>query len=239
MRPGTPAGRKITHHALAHLMQDDPDARKFSDFPDSAGAAGANEAGTLMEWAVGKNYDIYRPNTGKLLLPGSKIWWDIHYHAVGEKITDHVELGIWLYAKNETPKYRTYLTAFGSVSNQGSKIDIPPNSVISTQGFHVLKSAARLENFQPHMHLRGKAMSIEAILPDGTTQMISYVDHFNFNWMTNYIYADDAAPVFPKGTIIHVTSWYDNTTANKFNPDPNQWVGYGDRTVDEMGHAWV
>jgi len=90
MRPGTPAGRKITHHALAHLMQDDPDARKFSDFPDSAGAAGANEAGTLMEWAVGKNYDIYRPNTGKLLLPGSKIWWDIHYHAVGE---DHRSRG--------------------------------------------------------------------------------------------------------------------------------------------------
>ncbi len=50
------------------------------------------------------------------------------------------------------------------------------------------------------MHLRGKAMEVEAILPDGTTQMVSYVGNFNFNWMTNYIYADDAAPVFPKGT---------------------------------------
>ena len=57
--------------------------------------------------------------------------------------------------------------------------------------------------------------------------------------MTNYIYADDAAPVFPKGTIIHVTAWYDNTKANKNNPDPDQWVGYGDRTVDEMAHAWM
>jgi len=192
-----------------------------------------------MEWAVGKNYDLYRPNTGKLILPGAKVWWDIHYHAAGEKITDHVELGVWLYPQNEPPKYRTYLTAFGSTSPQGSHIDIPPNSVVMTQGYHVLKAPARLENFQPHMHLRGKAMALEAILPDGTTQLISYVDHFNFNWMTNYIYADDAAPVFPKGTIIHVTSWYDNTSANKFNPDPNQWVGYGDRTVDEMGHAWV
>ncbi|MGD1095662.1 MAG: cytochrome c [Bryobacteraceae bacterium] len=239
MRPGTPAGRKITHHALAHLIQNDPDARKFTDAPDGAGAAGPNEGGVLMEWAVGKNYDIYRPNTGKLILPGAKIWWDIHYHAVGEKITDHVELGVWLYPKNEPPKYRTYLTAFGSTATQGSHIDIPPNSVIASQGFHVLKAPARLENFQPHMHLRGKAMAVEAILPDGSTQIVSYVDHFNFNWMTNYIYADDAAPVFPKGTIIHVTSWYDNTTANKSNPDPNQWVGFGDRTVDEMGHAWM
>ncbi|MGC4082498.1 MAG: hypothetical protein QM736_10415 [Vicinamibacterales bacterium] len=57
--------------------------------------------------------------------------------------------------------------------------------------------------------------------------------------MTNYIYADDAAPVFPKGTIIHIIAWYDNTAANKSNPDPRQWVGWGDRTVDEMAHAWM
>jgi hypothetical protein len=82
-------------------------------------------------------------------------------------------------------------------------------------------------------------MQVEAILPDGSNQIVSYVGKFNFNWMTNYIYADDAAPVFPKGTVIHVSAWYDNTKANKFNPDPDQWVGYGDRTVDEMAHAWM
>ena len=82
-------------------------------------------------------------------------------------------------------------------------------------------------------------MAIEAILPNGTTQMLSYVNNFNFNWMNNYIYAPDAAPVLPKGTIIHVTAWHDNTTANKNNPDPDQWVGWGDRTVDEMAHAGV
>jgi len=36
-----------------------------------------------------------------------------------------------------------------------------------------------------------------------------------------------------------VTAWYDNTKANKNNPDPDQWVGYGDRTVDGMAHAWM
>jgi len=69
--------------------------------------------------------------------------------------------------------------------------------------------------------------------------MLSYVGHFDFKWMNNYIYADDAAPLLPKGTILKVTAWYDNTTGNKNNPDPNQWVGFGDRTVDEMGHAWI
>jgi hypothetical protein len=231
MRPGTPAGRKVTHHALAHLVQheDNPDY-------DTSNARNPDEAGTLMEWAVGKNYDIFRNGTGKLVLPGSHIWWDIHYHAVGEAIRDHVELAVWFYPKGQEPKYRTQLVAFSAGENH---MDIPPNTITEENGYRVLQHAARLENFQPHMHLRGKAMAIEAILPDGTIQQITYVGHFNFNWMTNYIYADDSAPVFPKGTIIHVTAWHDNTGANPANPDPRQWVGYGDRTVDEMAHAWV
>jgi hypothetical protein len=68
---------------------------------------------------------------------------------------------------------------------------------------------------------------------------LSYVNDFNFNWHNSYVYADDAAPMLPKGTILRITAWHDNTTAKKSNPDPNVWVGYGDRTVDEMGHAWV
>ena len=89
------------------------------------------------------------------------------------------------------------------------------------------------------MHLRGKAMSIEAILPNGQKQVLSHVNNFNFNWHNSYVYADDAAPLLPKGTIIRVTAWHDNTAAMTNNPDPNQWVGWGDRTVDEMAHAWV
>ncbi len=237
MRPATRGGRRITHHAIAYLLQNEPKTQNsVSDDPLTALAGG----GILMEWAIGKQYDIYRPDTGKLLLPGAKVWWDIHLHAVGDEIRDHVELAVYLYPKGEKPKYRTYLTMFNAASsNAGSPLDIPPNTVAETQGYHVLKQAARLENFQPHMHLRGKAMLLEAVLPDGTVQTLSYCNNFNFNWMNNYIYAEDAAPVLPKGTIIHVSAWHDNTTAKASNPDPNQWVGWGDRTVDEMAHAWV
>ena len=235
MRPGTLAGRRITHHAVAYLVQDDPDSILSGSDPDLRGRA------SLMEWAIGKGYDLYRPNTGKLLLPGSKISWDVHIHAVGEEIRDNVELGVWFYPKGQEPKYRTYLTGFQALKGRDRNriVDIAPNSISESQNFTVLKQPAILENFQPHMHLRGKAMAVDAILPDGTMQAISYVGKFNFNWMTNYIYADDAAPVLPKGTIIRVTAWHDNTRANPNNPDPDQWVGFGDRTVDEMAHAWM
>jgi hypothetical protein len=192
-----------------------------------------------MEWAIGKGYDRYMDGTGKLILPGEKIAWDQHIHAAGEDITAGSELGIWLYPKGQEPTKRTYLVGFTGLKNGPLGLDIPPNQVAHTEGYTVLRENTVITNFQPHFHLRGKAMQVEAILPDGRSEVISYVSDFNFNWMTNYIFADDAAPAFPKGTIIHVTAWYDNTANNKDNPDPNQWVGYGDRTVDEMAHAWM
>ena len=229
MRPATVAGRRITHHAVTTLVQYET---------ASAGDPGGGNEGLLMEWSIGKSYDAYRPDTGKLLVPGAKIRWDIHYHSVGQQITDHLELGIYFYPKGQKPTHRTRLSSPLAFFRR-DELDIPPNSIAVTQGYTLLRSAARIENFQPHMHLRGKAMAMQAILPDGTEEMLSYVDRFDFNWMNNYIYADDSAPVVPKGTVLHITAWYDNTTANKFNPDPNQWVGYGERTIDEMGEAFV
>jgi len=239
IRPTNLKARKIVHHAVAYLvLNNDPEAVAPARGGAQANAGAIDARPFLMEWAVGKGYDLYRPGTGKLLVPGEKIAWDQHIHAVGEEITGGTEIGLWFYPKGEEPKHRSYLVPFTGIDNS-KRLDIPPNSITGTEGFTVLRDNTLITNFQPHFHLRGKSMQVEAILPTGQRQIVSYVGNFNFNWMTNYIYADDAAPVFPKGTIIHVTAFYDNTKANKNNPDPDQWVGYGDRTVDEMAHAWM
>ena len=238
MRPGTLAGRKIMHHADVGPLQGIQEEESATLDP-TAVANLAGDSGLLMDWVMGRSYDIYRPNTGRLLSPGSRLSWDIHLHAVGEQIRTYAELALYFYPKGETPKYRTravFMNAFvGSVYN----LDIPPNSITTTQGFHVLLQPARIESFEPHMHRRGKAMELKAILPDGTVKTLSYVNNFRSNWMNSYVYADDAAPVLPKGTIINVIAWLDNTAANKNNPDPNQWVGWGSRTIDEMASAWL
>jgi hypothetical protein len=234
MRPSTIKGRKITHHALAYLMQNDAEAKAMLSDPDADSGAGL-----FMEWAVNKQGEMLRPNTGKLMLPGSKIRWDIHYSDGGEDITDDVQLGIYFYPKGETPKYRTALSLYSGIQGGNRALDIAPNTVSVTQNFHVMRRAGRVENFQPHMHLRGKAQMLEAILPNGQQMVLGHVNRFEFNWMNNYVFEDDYAPLLPKGTILKVTSWHDNTAANKNNPDPNQWVGWGDRTVDEMAHIWI
>ena len=234
IKPVTLKGRRITHHAVARLRQDDG----FDDKRSIKGSDAAGTPGLFMEWAVGKQGEVARPDTGKLMLPGSKIVWDIHYHAVGEAISDSVEMAVYFYPKGQEPRHRQVLGQFDAITGGRQNLDIAPNSVSVHEAFHVMKQAGRIENFQPHMHLRGKAMSMDAILPDGTVQVLS-LSNFQFNWHNNYVYADDAAPLLPRGTVLRITAWHDNTAANKSNPDPNQWVGWGDRTVDEMAHAWV
>jgi len=225
IRPNSVKGRKVTHHAIAYLEQTDPGAPPTGALPVP-----------FMEWAVGKQGELMRPDTGKLLLPGSRFRWDVHYSQAGEEITSNVEMGIYFYPKGQEPSRRNNLSLVPAAIGT---LDIRPNAITVTEGFFPLRDNARIESFQPHMHLRGKAMLVEAVLPSGQRQVLSHVNNFNFQWMRTFVYADDVAPLLPKGTLLKVTAWHDNTAAKKSNPDPNQWVGWGDRTVDEMAHAWI
>ncbi len=231
IRPMTPATRGVVHHSLAFLLQQEDGTAGLPEDVDVP--FGPN---LFMEWAVGKAGQIFRPDTGKLMLPGSQIMWEMHMHANGERVPNaQVELAVWFH--DEPPAHRTILSMLDA--RGPNSLDIPPNEIAVTQGTFVLAAPARLENFQPHMHMRGKAMSMEAIYPNGSREVLAFVDNYQWNWQINYVFDEDAAPLVPKGTMIVTTAWHDNTTGNPYNPDPNQWVGWGDRTVDEMAHNWV
>ncbi len=235
IKPVKPEYRKVVHHVLTLLEQEETDgitnlAHEAHDVQRSAGL--------FMEWAVGKTGEIFAADAGKLMLPDSKIRWEVHLHAIGEEMKNvEVELGVYFYPKGVVPERRTVLRMFDV--SRGSELDIPPNQTAMTQNFYVMQAPARLENFQPHMHMRGKAMSLEAVYPDGRKELLSAVNNFQWNWHVNYVYADNSAPLLPKGTTLVFTAWHDNTANNPNNPDPNQWVGWGDRTVDEMAHVWI
>jgi len=235
IRPARPEAKKVVHHVLTLLEQDEQGG--ITGLAHEAHGV-QRSAGLFMEWAVGKVGEIFAADAGKLMLPGSRIRWEVHMHAIGQEMQDvEVELGVYFYPKDVVPKHRTVLRMFDV--SRGSELDIPPNQVAMTQNFYVMQAPARLENFQPHMHMRGKALSVEAVYPDGRKELLSRVDKFQWNWHVNYVYADHAAPLLPKGTVLVFTAWHDNTAANPNNPDPDQWVGWGDRTVDEMAHVWV
>ena len=222
-------------HALAFLLQREEGGT--TGLASSAAGINIGINPLFMEWAVGKVGEVFAADAGKLMMPGSQIGWEVHLHAMGEEVRDQVvELGVYFYPEGYVPENRTVLNMFQVVDEE---LDIPPGQVSVTQNFHVMQAPGRLENFQPHMHMRGRAMSMEAIYPDGRKELLSTVDNFQWNWHNNYVYEEDVAPLLPKGTTLVFTAWHDNTEANPNNPDYRQWVGYGDRTVDEMAHAWV
>ena len=225
-------GRRITHHAVVYLQQEE----QLGDHEPVVNVPGRGSY--LTEFAVGKIGDVFRENTGKLMKAGARIAFDNHYHSVGEEITSQTDVGIWFHPLGFVPKYRVYASALG-VQQAMATLDIPPGKVTTHHAYIPLALPARLENYQPHMHIRGMAMAMEAIYPNGRVEMLNHVANFDFNWHVNYVYTDDSAPVLPQGTVIHLTAWHDNTAANRVNPDPTQWVGWGQRSYDDMYHAHV
>ena len=225
-KPGRTA---VVHHLLTYAVEGDDASDSNGD--DSIG----DGAEFLNEFAVGKNGDVFPEGAGRLLKAGSKIRFDFHYHAVGQDITDQSQLGIVLYPKGYVPKHVVYSKQLGQPTEP---LDIPGGSTyVRSDGYTRFNKPGRITAFQPHMHTRGKRQCIELIYPDNKTEQINCAD-WSFNWHLVSVYADDVAPIYPAGTILHVISWHDNSP-NKANPDPRNWVGSGQRTIDEMGFAWI
>jgi hypothetical protein len=221
---------KVVHHATVNMIEDEAE--------DPVGLF-------FNEYALGKNGDIFPDDSGRLIKAGSKLHFNLHLHPSGERSLVNLSIAFKLYPKGKVPKH----VAFTQHMGDNSDLDIPPGQVVRSDGYFRLPRAAVLSAFQPHMHNRGKAMCMEAIYPDiradsarpgpARTETINCVSNYQFGWHITYPYTDDVAPILPAGTIIHVTSWHDNTAANKYNPNPRNWVGYGQRTIDEMSFAWV
>ena len=220
-----PSNPKIVHHAVVNVIE--PDA------PPGAPPGGVQ----LHEYAVGKYGDMFAENTGRLLKKGSRLRFDMHYFAVGSEQHNRTTIAFRFYPKGFVPKYQVRSVPIRNIPND--ELEIPPNSVVRTDGYYRLMRNARIDAFQPHMHMRGRGMTLEAINLDNTTTILSSVDHFNFNWHINYIYADDAAPLLPAGTVLHMIGIHDNTAANPRNPDPSVWAGFGERSVDDMLQVWL
>jgi hypothetical protein len=221
-----PSNPKIVHHVVIYVIE--PDA------PEGTPEGGVQ----LHEYAVGKYGDIYGDNTGRLLKKGTRLRYDMHYFAVGSEQHNKTTMAFKFYPKDVVPKYQVRSQAIRNIPND--ELEVPPNTVVRTDGYFRMPRAGRIDAFQPHMHMRGKGLTVEAIDPaTNRTQILSSVDHFDFNWHINYVYADDAAPLLPAGTVLHLIGIHDNTSANRRNPDPNMWAGFGERSVDDMLQVWL
>jgi hypothetical protein len=200
--------------------------------PQQRPAAGQNVVGGAIE-------ECYEPGRGpadfrsygaaKLIPANTDIWINLHYTPNGVGVTDHVKVGFTL--AKEPPK-RRYLALSGSSTQDRDQFAIPPgdgNWQAPTAEFTFAEDV-ELVGLMPHMHVRGKSATFYLEYPDGRSEIILDVPKYDFNWQQWY----DTSLKIKKGTKLRVIAHYDNSPANKYNPDPTKTVYYGDQTWEEM-----
>ncbi len=217
-------GFRAIHHLGATLV-----------YPDGGQAL-------IQAYGIGKNGNIFDEGSGRLIKAGTKVTFNLHIHSYGQDTITNVAIAFQFYPKGYVPKY----IATTEMMGDDAELDLPPNTDnVRTDTYMTLMKPTRILSFQPHMHTRGKAMCLEVIYPGGgkrpgsKVETLSCVPHYKFNWMIVYEYAPNVQPLLPAGSVLHFISWHNNTATNKLNPDPDTWVGFGQRSIDDMSHAWI
>ena len=212
-------GFPVVHHAVTRLQESEDDGQ--GDF--------------LNEYAQGKNGDVFPPGSGRLVKAGSLIRFNMHYASIGEERTDRTSVGLHLFPKGEEPEHEL----FSKTLAQNFDLDIPAgDDDVRHDSYHGFDQNVRLTGFQPHLHNRGKRQCIEAIYPDGNTEMLSCAN-WDFGWHIVYNYEEDVQPLLPAGSMLHTITWHDNSRSNRWNPDPRNWAGFGQRSSDDMSFTWT
>ncbi|OYW08518.1 MAG: hypothetical protein B7X34_08525 [Acidobacteriia bacterium 12-62-4] len=211
-----PGNRALVHHVIAFIRE--PGSPWFAEYP-------VNKSFIPNKTTKGG------PSQAALLKAGSDIVFQMHYTANGTAGTDQSKIGL-VFAK-EPPKQAVH-----TLWLQNSKFVIPPgadNYPVATAV--TLGTDVELLDSTPHMHVRGKSMTVRAVYPDGRTETVVAVPRYDFNWQTTYVLSK---PIdLPKGTRLESTAGFDNSPNNKFNPDPAAAVKWGDQTTDEMHIAFL
>ena len=190
--------------------------------------------GTVQRWPiheVGRNADIIGEGVGMLLQANSALHLRAsHVHSNGwRETTAHLEFGYKFFPKGYEPMY----TRSGGSGGNGIDIDVRPNQ--AGQEFHsyrVLTEHTKIWAFEPHLHAPGVRMCLEAIW--GINRFTLNCTGYDHNWVKQYLYEDDAAPLLPKGTILHITGFLDTRADNPNLADTRNWAGGGRRSVSSM-----
>jgi hypothetical protein len=254
-----PSDLTVTHHICITFVPHRADAKYYvwnwiesprdddgvaTDAGATPGGAAAGSeqpvgasgfGGGLACYVPGAQADDYRQfNAAKLIPAGSDISFAVHYTPTGKEVIDRPLIGFTMAEKPPEKQWLSY-----AISGAGPTFAIPPQepNYKSPPADAEFLSDVWLVQMMPHMHLRGKDMTYHLIYPDGRDEIVLSVPKYDFNWQIVY---NPVKPIFaPKGTRLYVEAHFNNSTSNKFNPDPNRTVYRGRMTWEEMMSPFV
>ncbi len=217
-----PGNRGVVHHIIVNYR--DPKSKEKN-------GRGVGD-GMIVGTAPGDMPLILPPGYARKIPAGAELIWQMHYTPNGKAAKDRSQLGLVFYKGKEPPKYNAQ-----TIGISNGNFTIPAGaSAHQVESDWVTPRDSLLLSFMPHMHLRGKDFKYEAVYPDGKTETLCSIPRYDFNWQLMYRTQNLK---LPKGTRIHCTAHFDNSAANKANPDPTKEVTWGDQTWEEMMIGWI
>jgi mono/diheme cytochrome c family protein len=221
-----PTDKSVVHHVLVFIA---PPETKGDD---EAGNDDVQERrGFFAGYVPGTSAMVFPEGYGKRVPKGSRLRFQIHYTPNGKATEDQLEFAMTFCKK--PPEHEVKVIG---VANPG--INIPAGAAnhveIARQN---VPTDIELVAFMPHMHVRGKAFKYEVLFPDGQRQTVLDVPRYDFNWQLRYRLAKPIA--VPAGSTIIATAAFDNSEANRANPDPSKNVQWGQQTDEEMMLGYV
>jgi hypothetical protein len=222
-----PTDRRVVHHIISNLVEGNgttPGAEPALTRDPARKEIGGGLGGLVP----GRLYGEFEEGVARKIPAGAVIVLQMHYTTIGTPVTDQTEIGVVL-AKEPLANLRAQ--GGGAIPNM--QFAIPPGDPnYEVVGQQKLDRDTYLSSLYPHMHVRGKDATYSIIYPDGREEVVLRVPKYDFNWQLSYKLAE---PKFmPKGSTLKVTMHYDNSSGNRYNPDPTATVRWGEQTWEEM-----
>jgi hypothetical protein len=220
-----PGNRAVVHHIIVSYR--DPKNK------ERAGGRGGLGEGFIVGTAPGDMPLMLPAGVARRIPAGAELIWQLHYTPNGKAAKDLSQVGLVFYKGKEPPKYNSQ-----TVSIMNGRFAIPPGDPdYKVESEWTVPRDALLLSFVPHMHLRGKDFLYKVAYPDGKSDTLLSVPHYDFNWQLTY--RVDKPLHLPKGSTIQCTAHFDNSKSNKANPDSTKEVTWGDQTWEEMMIGFV
>jgi hypothetical protein len=219
------ADRRVLHHIIGDLVEGSGGP---TPKPSPTRDRSRKEIGGLGGYVPGRLDTMFEEGVAKKIPAGADIVLQMHYTTVGQAVSDKLQIGVKLATAPPTK-----LRAAGGGQMPNATFTIPPGDPnYEVTAKQTLQKDTYLASLYPHMHVRGKDATYKVIYPDGKEEVLLRVPKYDFNWQLTYKLAE---PKFlPAGSTLMIVAHYDNSSANRFNPDPTAAVKWGEQTWEEM-----
>ncbi len=211
-----PSARDVVHHVIVRVHEKGSDPRD----------RGAGREDLWAAYVPGNGSNVYPAGFARKLPAGARVSFEIHYTPSGQAKKERLRIGL-LFAR-ETPRFEVRTAGIPKIN-----LNIPPGAAnhreVQTRPVPIDLPVISLI---AHMHVRGKAFTFEVVGTDGKAETLLDLPHYDFNWQLRYEFKKPR--VLPRGSTVRLTATFDNSAANKANPDPTKTVRWGNQTYEEM-----